>query len=48
VKLIHDILTNLALAFGFGFGFDKVFETWKKAPDRNHTDKEAPDLKHFI
>jgi len=28
----QDIITNLALAFGFGFGFDKIFETWSKAP----------------
>jgi len=28
----EDIITNLALAFGFGFGFDKIFETWSKAP----------------
>jgi hypothetical protein len=32
VILTTDLMTNLALAFGFGFGFDKVFETWQKAP----------------
>ena len=32
VKLSSDILLNFALAFGFGFGFDKVFESWQKAP----------------
>jgi hypothetical protein len=32
VKLTSDILLNFALAFGFGFGFDKVFESWNKAP----------------
>jgi hypothetical protein len=32
IKLTADILLNFALAFGFGFGFDKVFESWNKAP----------------
>jgi hypothetical protein len=32
VRLSSDIILNFALAFGFGFGFDKVFESWQKAP----------------
>jgi hypothetical protein len=43
VKLTQDVIANTALAFGFGFGFDKVFETWKKAPDRNPLASKADD-----
>jgi hypothetical protein len=39
VSLTTDLITNLALAFGFGFGFDKIFETWQKAPAKR---EEAP------
>jgi hypothetical protein len=35
VNLTTDVITNLALAFGFGFGFDKVLETWHKAPQES-------------
>ncbi len=37
VKLTNDIIVNLALAFAFGLGFDKILETWKKAPNNRIT-----------
>jgi hypothetical protein len=40
IKLSSDILLNFALAFGFGFGFDKVFESWNKAPRVTKENKE--------
>jgi hypothetical protein len=39
IKLSSDILLNFALAFGFGFGFDKVFESWNKAPRETKENK---------
>jgi hypothetical protein len=44
IKLTSDILLNFALAFGFGFGFDKVFESWNKAP-RETKESEQPKPK---
>lgn len=41
VRLTSDVIANMALAFGFGFGFDKVFETWKKAPDRTSNEETS-------
>jgi hypothetical protein len=39
IKLSSDILLNFALAFVFGFGFDKVFESWNKAPRETKENK---------
>jgi hypothetical protein len=41
IKLTSDILLNFALAFGFGFGFDKVFESWNKAPRETKENEQS-------